>query len=65
MYNRVVIPYYKNLIMKKDGKIIVNIAKYRMLTLLILWLGMEFAEELLTMKTFKDILSLFCLKTMC
>lgn len=65
MYDRAVIPHYKNLIMKKNGKVVVNMAKYRMLTLLTSWLGMEFAEELLTVKNFKEILYLFHLKTVC
>lgn len=51
--------------MKKDGKVVVDIAKYWMLTLLTSWLGMEFIGELLTVKRFKDILILFWLKAVC
>lgn len=63
MYGQAVLPHYKNLIMKKDGKIVVNMAKYRLLTILTSWVGMQFVEGLPTVKTFKDILSLFGLKT--
>ncbi|KAK9384673.1 hypothetical protein V1515DRAFT_361091 [Lipomyces mesembrius] len=51
--------------MEKDNKIVLNMAKYRMLTLLTTWLGFEYVESVLTASKFNDFLRLFAYNTVC
>jgi SNF2 family DNA or RNA helicase len=64
-YAEAVAPHYRGLVITKDGKLVLNMAKYRMLTLLTSWLGFEVVESVLTAKHFKEFMRLFLLKTVC
>lgn len=65
IYDTLVGPHYKGLIMEKDHKIVLNMAKYRMLTLLTTWLGFEYVESVLTASNLDDVLRLFAYNTVC
>uniref|UniRef100_A0A093V772 Serine/threonine-protein kinase pakH n=1 Tax=Talaromyces marneffei PM1 TaxID=1077442 RepID=A0A093V772_TALMA len=65
LYDTLVAPHYKGLIMEKDHKIVLNMAKYRMLTLLTTWLGFEYVESVLTASNLDDFLKLFAYNTVC
>lgn len=65
IYDILVSPHYKGLIIEKEHKIVLNMAKYCMLTLLTTWLAFEYVESALTASNLDDVLRLFTYNTVC
>lgn len=61
MYNRLVIEHYDNRII---DELVLDMAKYMMLTLLTSWRGMQYVQDVLTANSFVDSLSLFKVKAL-